>query len=278
MQKREFPGGYNGTILRVNLTSKKIATESIDESFCRKYIGGAGFIAHYLLSEVKPDVDPLGADNKLVFALGPLSGINLAGCARHTVGAKSPLTGGLAKSEVGEHWGAQLKRAGFDALIVEGRSEAPVYLSINNEDVQLKSAEHLWGKKTKETQEAIRSELDDSKIRVAMIGPGGENQVKFACIMHGTFDAAGRGGLGAVMGSKNLKAVAVRGSRMPPITDAEGVKNTINWLKDNMGLVKVFQDFGTGLAMSQFEEVGNLPIRNFAMVSFPVQKKFPRKC
>lgn len=277
MQEKEFPGGYNGTILRVNLTSKKIATESIDESFCRKYIGGAGFIAHYLLSEVKPDVDPLDADNKLIFALGPLSGINLAGCARHTVGAKSPLTGGLVKSEVGEHWGAQLKRAGFDALIIEGRSEAPVYLSIHNDDVQIKSAGHLWGEKTKETQEAIRAELNDAKTRVAMIGPGGENQVKFACIMHGTFDTAGRGGLGAVMGSKNLKAVAVRGSRMPPIADAEGVKKTINWLKDNIGLVKVFQDFGTGLAMSQFEEIGNLPIRNFRDGVFPDAEKISAK-
>ncbi len=275
--QRQLPGGYNGQILRVNLTSKKITTESINESFCRKYLGGAGFVVHYLLKEVDPGIDPLGPDNKLIFALGPLTGLNLAGCARHTVGSKSPLTGGLAKSEVGEHWGAQFKRSGYDALIIEGQAAKPVYLSIRDDQVQIRDAASLWGQPTKETQEAIRSELANENVRVAMIGPGGENQVKFACIMHGTFNTAGRGGLGAVMGSKNLKAVAVRGSRLPPVTDKEAVKKTIHWLKENMDLVKAFQDFGTGLVIPKFEEVGNLPVRNFRDGAFPSADKISAK-
>jgi aldehyde:ferredoxin oxidoreductase len=267
--EQNLPGGYNGKILRVNLTDGKVSTEQINASFCRKYLGGAGFIAYYLLREVKPGIDPLGPENKLIFASGPLTGVTLGGCARHTVGAKSPLTGGIAKSEVGEHWGAQFKRAGFDALIIEGRSDKPVYLWIHNGEAEIKNAAHLWGLNTKETQETIRSELADAKIRAAMIGPGAENMVKYACLMHGLFDAAGRGGMGAVMGSKNLKAVAVRGDNMPPAADNAGVKKMVDWLKENKELYKPFSDYGTGSPMARFEELGNLPIRNFRDSAFP---------
>lgn len=275
--EKQVPGGYNGKVLRVDLTSETVTTEEIDDAFCRKYLGGAGFIAYYLLNEVKPGIDPLGPENKLIFALGPLTGLTLGGCARHGVGAKSPLTGGIAKSEVGENWGAQFKRAGFDALIVEGKANRPVYLWVHNGEVEIKDAAHLWGKKTKETQETIRSELSDARISVAMIGPAGENMVKYACLMHGPFDAAGRGGTGAVMGSKNLKAVAVRGDTMPRINDPDAVKNMVGWLKDNMDLVKAFSDFGTGLPMGRFEKLGNLPIKNFRDGEFPDVDKISAK-
>ena len=189
---QQITGGCNGKVLRVNLTSGTITTENIEDAFYRKYLGGAGFIAYYLLKELKPGIDPLGPDNKLIFALGPLTGLAFPGSARHTVGAKSPLTGGIAKSEVGEYWGSQFKRAGFDTLILEGKAEKPVYLWIHNGDVEIRDAGHLWGKDTKATQETIRSELADTRIRVAMIGPGGENMVRYACLMHGCYDAAGR--------------------------------------------------------------------------------------
>ena len=229
-----------------------------------------------LVTEVKPGVDPLGPENKLVFATGPLTGLSLGGTARHTVGGKSPLTGGIAKAEVGEFWGSQFKRAGFDALIIEGKSKAPVYLWIHNGEVEVKDASHLWGKTTKETQETIRSDLADPRNRVAMIGPGGENMVKYACVMHGLFDAAGRGGMGAVMGSKNLKAIAVRGDSMPPVTSSEGIKALSGWLKENMELVKPFSDLGTGGPMPRFEQLGNLPVRNFRDGGFPsVDKIIP---
>lgn len=269
MGKETPPGGYNGKILRVNLTNQSVRNEEIDGSFCRRYLGGTGFIAYYLLNEVKPGIDPLGPENKLIFGLGPLTGLSLGGCARHTVGAKSPLTGGVAKSEAGEFWGAQLKRAGFDGLVIEGKADRPVYLWIHKGEAEIRDAGHLWGKKTKETQEMIRSELGDRRIRVAMIGPGGENGVRFACLMHGLFDAAGRGGTGAVMGSKNLKAVAVQGDTMPAVADSSGVKGLNAWLKENLDLVKGFADLGTGGPMPRFEKVGNLPVRNFRDSGFP---------
>jgi aldehyde:ferredoxin oxidoreductase len=271
--EKQMPGGYNGKLLRVDLTAGKIATESLDEAFCRRYVGGTGFIIHYLLEEVKPDIDPLSPGNKLIFATGPLTGISLGGAARHAVGAKSPLTGGVAKSEAGEWWGPQFKRSGFDALIVEGKAERPVYLWIHDGEVEIKDGGHLWGKETKETQEAIRSEVGDENARVAMIGPGGENLVRFSCIMHGPYDAAGRGGLGAVMGSKNLKAVAVRGNNLPPVIDAGGVRKVSAWLRENMDLLKGFQTFGTGGAIELFEKAGNLPSHNFGKGSFPNASK-----
>ena len=263
------PGGYNGKILRIDLTKEVTKIENISDSFCRKYIGGTGFIIYYLVNEVNPDIDPMGPENKLIFACGPLTGIPLGGAARHAIGAKSPLTGGVAKSEVGEWWGPQFKRAGFDALIVEGKAEKPVYLWIHNGEVEIKEAGHLWGKETRETQETIRAEVGDDRARLAMIGPGGENLVRYACIMHGLYDAAGRGGLGAVMGSKNLKAVAVRGNNLPPVRDPEGVRELSTWLRENMDLVKGFSDFGTGGAMERFEEAGNVPIRNFSGAGYP---------
>ena len=267
--EQQMPGGYNGKVLRVDLTRERMTIQQIDEAFCRKYLGGAGFIAHYLLAEVNQGIDPLGPENKLIFALGPLTGLPLGGCARHAVGGKSPLTGGIAKAEVGEHWGAQLKRAGFDALIIEGKAKSPVYLHIQAGKATIRDANHLWGKNTKETQESIRAELADSRIRVAMIGPGGENKVKYACIMHGPFDAAGRGGLGAVMGSKNLKALAVRGNEMPPIINGAAISNMARWLKENMDLVKGYKELGTGGPMPRFASVGNLPVRNFRDGTFP---------
>jgi len=265
----KVPGSYNGKVLRVNLSDGNITTEAIDEQFCRKHLGGAGFVAHVLLHEIAPGTDPLSPGNKLVFALGPLTGIALPGSGRHCVGAKSPLTGGIAKSEVGGYWGAELKRAGFDVIIIEGTSPKPVYLWVNKGQASLKDATALWGKKTKETQEAIWAELNDNKARVALIGPGGENYVKYSCIMHGLNEAAGRGGLGAVMGSKNLKAVAVRGGRAPSVANADGVKVIRQWLMDNLNLLAGFSKFGTGAGMNVFEQLGELPVRNFLDTAFP---------
>ena len=265
----QVPNGYNGKILRVNLSDGRVSTEAIDEEFCRKLLGGAGFVAHFLLNEIEPGTDSLSPENKLVFALGPLTGIALPGSARHCVGAKSPLTNGIAKSEVGEFWGAELKRAGLDAIIIQGKAPKPVYLWVNKGEASIRDANQLWGKNTKETQEAIRAELGDNKIRVASIGPGGENLVKYACIMHGLADAAGRGGMGAVMGSKNLKAVAVRGEKMPAVANPNGVKALRQWLRDNRKLVASFSEFGTGAAIPLFEEIGNLPTRNFCDGAFP---------
>ena len=269
MDTAKIPGGYNGKILRVNLSNKNITTEEIDEAFCRKYLGGAGFIAYYLLKELPARVDPLGPENKLIFAAGPLTGIKLSGFARHCIGAKSPLTNTIAKAEAGEFWGSELKAAGFDAVIIEGKADKPVYLWLTDGQAVIKDAAHIWGKNTKETQDTIRAELDDKRIRVGMIGAAGENMVRYACVMHGLYDAAGRGGLGAVMGSKNLKAIAVRGHKPPEIARPEHVKELRDWLVANNARIKLFQDFGSGAYMTPYEASGNLPVRNFRDGLFP---------
>ncbi|UCD09078.1 MAG: hypothetical protein JSU79_00060, partial [Dehalococcoidales bacterium] len=223
-EKNKPVPGYSGKILRVNLSSGDVTTEVLDPLFYRRWIGGAGFVAYYLWKELPPNVDALGPDNKLVFALGPISGLNLPGGARHCIGTKSPLGGNIVKSETGGFWAGEFKRAGYDALIVEGKADKPVYLYITDKKVSIKDAGHLWGKDTKEAEEAIRADNDDNKIASCLIGPAGENMVRYSCIMSGLKDAAGRGGSGAVMGSKNLKAVAVRGHKAPKVADSEKFK------------------------------------------------------
>ena len=262
-----FPGGYNGKILRVNLSTGSSSIEPITEQFCRKYLGGAGFVAYFLWKELKPGIDALSPDNKLVFALGPISGLLLPGAARNCIGAKSPMSGGIAKSECGGFWAAELKRAGFDAIIIEGKADKPVYLWVHDGEVSIRDAAHLWGKTTMETEAAVREELGDAKIHLAMIGPGGENLVRYACIMEGCKDAGGRGGLGAVMGSKNLKAVAVRGHNLPRVANPEKVKEIRQRMVANK---HPLSNFGTGGPDMMFHESsGNLPVRNFKAGLFP---------
>ena len=217
-------------ILRVDLSTGTVSNEERDERYYRKWLGGSGLIAQILLTEVPENVDALGPENKLVFALSPVVGTGVYATSRNGAGAKSPLSGGIALCQSGEHWAVELKKAGYDVLIVEGKSEKPVYLYIKDGEISIRDAGKLWGLLTKETQNAIREELGDKRVRVAMIGPGGESLLPFACIMNGPFDAAGRGGLGAVMGSKNLKAIAVRGTGRPRVYDREAVKAFNNWL------------------------------------------------
>jgi len=259
-----MPFGYAGKILRVNLSTGDISVEERDERFCRRYLGSTGLIAYTLLKEVPPRIDPFDPQNKLIFALGPVAGAPLAGAGRNSVGAKSPLTFGFGKAEVGGHWGAEFRRTGYDGLIVEGRAKRPVYLWITDERVEIRDAAHLWGQPTKETQERIRQELGDERIRVAGIGPGGERRVRFACIINDLKDAAGRTGMGAVMGSKNLKAVAVRGRKAPQLADGEKVRSIARWLADNyQTLAANLHQFGTGSGMDAGRLSGNLPTRNF---------------
>ena len=202
--------GYNNKILRVNLTNGTTSVEIPDELVLRRFVGGAGLVTYYLMKELKPRTEPLSPENKLIMAGGPLTGIPLSGSGRNCVGSISPLTNGLAKSEVGGFFGAEMMHSGFDAIIIEGRSPKPVYLWVKDGVAEIRDASKYWGMMTKETQEGIREELGDNRIRLAMIGPGGENMVRFACVINDLKEAAGRGGTGAVMGSKNLKAVAVQ--------------------------------------------------------------------
>ena len=268
------PGGFNGKILRIDLSKKTVTVELKDDKFYRKNLGGSGFITFILLNELKAGIDPLGPENKLIFALGPTTGTTVIGSGRNAIGAKSPLTGGIALSHVGEFWGAELKKAGFDAVIVEGKSDKPVYISILDGDVNIRDASHLWGMNTKETQQTIRTELGDEKIRAALIGPAGENQVPYACVMNGLYDAAGRGGMGAVMGSKNLKALVVRGHTTPQVADPEGLITLNKWIANDIlndfWLPGVIKEYGTGgPEIEGFVEVGHLPVNNWRGGAFP---------
>ena len=269
-----MPNGYNGRILRVNLSSGKLSTEEYPDSFYRQYFGGEGLIAYFLVKELPAGVEPLGPENKLIFAAGPITGVPAGGCGRHSVGAKSPLTGGFGEADSGGYWGAELKMAGFDAVIVEGRAEKPVYLFIKDGEASLKDAGHLWGMKALECQIAIREELADLNIKVAQIGPAGENLVRFASVMNDLDAAAGRTGMGAVMGSKNLKAIACRGTRHLPLADPEAVREIARWIRDNAPVtIKRMRDLGTAQIVDSLNGLGGLPTRNFQFGAFEGAEK-----
>ena len=194
--------GYWNKILHVRLDERRTWMEAPGDTFYRRYAGGRGLIGHYLLKHVPAGADPLGPDNLLIFAPGVATGAPVPGAGRHSVGAKSPLTNGFGESESGGFWGAELKRAGWDALLVHGVSAEPVYLWIDGDDVQFRDARHLWGRVTGDVEEAIALELGDPRIKVAQIGPAGERLVRFPCIVNDLNEVAGRTGMGAVMGSK----------------------------------------------------------------------------
>ena len=205
--------GTNGTILRVDLTAGSISTESFDDGFYRRYPGGKALAAYHLLRELRPGVDPLGPENLLVLATGLLTGAPISTATRFNAIARSPLTGGFGESEAGGYWGPELKMAGLDAILVTGRSPDPVYLWVKDGVAEIRDARHLWGQDPPAVQAAIREELGDRLVRVLQIGRAGENRVRYAMLMNELRHYNGRTGMGAVMGSKNLRAVAVRGSR-----------------------------------------------------------------
>ncbi|MEE9398867.1 MAG: aldehyde ferredoxin oxidoreductase family protein [Dehalococcoidales bacterium] len=263
-----MPYGYNGKILRVDLSSGKLTTEEFPENFYRQYFGGEGFVGYFLLKELPRGVDPLGPGNKLILAAGPLTGVPVGGCGRHSVGGKSPLTGGFGEAEAGGYWGAELKMTGFDAVIVEGKAEKPVYLFIRDGKANLQDARHLWGMKVLECQDAIRQELGDPGIRVLQIGPAGEKLVRFACVSNDLDAFAGRTGMGAVMGSKNLKAVACRGHQRLSLADPQSVSDIARWVKNNSPInIKEMRDLGTARVVQGLNGLGGLPTRNFQVGS-----------
>jgi aldehyde:ferredoxin oxidoreductase len=261
--------GYTDRILRVNLSDEKITIENPGESFQRRYFGGRGLISYYLLKELPPHCDPLGPKNLLVFACGPITGAPISGGGRNSVGAKSPLTNAYGEAEAGGYWGAELKRAGYDAVIVEGKSDKPVYLSIDNDGAEILSASELWGLGTLKTEEMIRKGSKKS-VRVAQIGPGGERLVRYAVVINDMTHVAGRCGMGAVMGSKNLKAISVKGEERVGIADSNRLKSLAEWMKENIAkLMSNLHTYGTGSWMDVYEHTGNLPVNNFRDGLFP---------
>ncbi|PYM16585.1 MAG: aldehyde ferredoxin oxidoreductase [Candidatus Rokuibacteriota bacterium] len=261
--------GYWNKILHVNLGDRTTWIEEPGDLFFRRYAGGRGLIAHYLLKYVPKDADPLGPDNILVIAPGVLTGAPVPGAGRHSVGAKSPLTGFFGESESGGFWGAELKRAGWDGIVIHGVSPTPVYLWINEGAVEFRDAAHLWGHITGEVEETIVAELGDPRIRVAQIGPAGENLVRFACIANDLNEVAGRTGMGAVMGSKKLKAIAVRGKTPVKIADPKALNAVAKWVSGTMDQNhRAFHEFGTGAAMQGKNLEGGMPTLNYRLGAF----------
>jgi len=260
----QTPGGYNGKILRVNLSDGSISVEEPDDKFYRRYFGGTGFTGYYLLKELEPGIDPLGPDNKLIFSAGVITGIPCAGSARSGVGSKSPLTGGFGDSQAGGFWPAELKRAGWDAIIIEGKAANPVYLWINDDKVEIRDASHLWGKATKVVERQIQSELGDRRVRVAQIGPAGEKLVRYACIFNDLNHTYGRDGHGAVMGSKMLRAIAVRGLQTLPLANPERIRREARrCAADLKERPQPRTAHGTAGGLIVLSSIGQLPTRNF---------------
>jgi aldehyde:ferredoxin oxidoreductase len=256
--------GYTGKILKVDLTKGKIDIEEPDELFYRKYLGGNGFVAYYLLKEMPVGADPLGPDNLLILAAGPITGVPIAGSGRSAVGGKSPLTGGYGESDVGGYFGAEMRRAGFDAVVVTGKSEEPIYLWLHDGKAELRPADHLWGTTTGVCQEAVRAELGERTARLAMIGPAGENLIRYACVINDLKHAAGRTGIGAVMGSKKLKCVAAKGRTAIPLADSDAVMSMSKYMVDNWkDKAWSMHELGTSGGVNGLNSRGVLPTRNF---------------
>ena len=261
-----MPYGYNGKILRVDLSKEEIAIEEHDEYFYRTYMGGATLGAYYLLKEQKAGVDPLSPENIIVFACSVVTGTPAPGFSRSAIISKSPLTGAIADSQVGGFWGPELKFASYDAIVIKGKAENPVYLFIQDGEVKIRKAAHLWGKTTGEVEQIIHKEHSDSRIRILAIGCAGENLVRFASVLSDCKHAAGRLGMGAIMGSKNLKAIAVRGHSKIKMKDEETVRKWARWFSRNFINNPVnygLHNLGTGEILLNLNADGQLPTRNF---------------
>ncbi|MGM0383720.1 MAG: aldehyde ferredoxin oxidoreductase family protein [Thermodesulfobacteriota bacterium] len=261
-------GGYMGKILRVDLSTGKISTEPLNEQLAKDFIGARGYAVKIFSDEVNPKIDPLGPENKLIFATGPLTLTSSPAGSRYDVVTKSPLNNTIAGSNSGGFWGPELKKAGYDMIIVEGKAEKPVYLWVSEDKVELKDAAHLVGKDTSETTDTIIKDLGgDKQIKVSCIGPAGENLVKFSCIINEKARAAGRTGVGAVMGSKNLKAIAARGRKKVPIAHEEKYKEVLKVAMDKVKANPVTSQglptYGTMVLNNIINQNGLYPTRNF---------------
>ncbi|HSR10964.1 MAG TPA: aldehyde ferredoxin oxidoreductase family protein [Thermodesulfobacteriota bacterium] len=254
---------YAGKILHVDLTAEKFREENLSPERIRKFIGGRGINADILFAATRPGIDPLGEDNVLIFGTGALTGTFAPSSGRMTITAKGPATNLYLKSSVGGHFAPELKFAGYDFLVIRGKAERPVYLWIQDGKASIRDAARLWGKDVQETEHLIEDDLKEDRVEIACIGQAGENLVKFAAIMVG-HNSAGRGGLGAVMGAKKLKAVAVRGSRPVEIAQPEGFKNL------SLRALNTLAGFEGRKGLSQYGTAGLVPMRNETRL-FPVK-------
>ncbi len=261
-----FGGGYAGQILYVDLTDGSIQKKPLSREFALKYIGGRGFSSRILLDELKPGTDPLSPDNLVILATGPLNGTPAPSASRLIVAAKSPLTGALGDASSGGYWAPELKYTGFDAIVFRGRSTKPVYLWVEDGKAVLRSAEHLWGKRIHQTSELLKEEIGDDDIHICAIGPGGENLVRYACVVTDEESVGGRCGVGTVMGSKHLKAVVVRGSHDVAIADPKRFKDAVDTYRETLqGEVwtETLRRLGTPNLVAHRQKLGIWGAKNF---------------
>ena len=264
---------WAGKILRVNLTAGTVKSEPLNMKWAKEYIGSRGLATKYYVEEVDAKIDPLSTANKIIWATGPLTGTMASTGGRYTVVTKGPLTGAIACSNSGGYWGAELKMAGWDMVIFEGASAKPVYLYINDDVAELRDASALWGHSVWETEETLKKLHQDPLVRVSSIGLAGENKVLFAAVVNDLHRAAGRSGVGAVMGSKNLKAIAVRGTKgVGNIADPKAFMQVTaekkKILHDNAVTGQGLPTYGTQVLMNVINEIGALPTRNHRDVAF----------
>ena len=263
------------TVFYVDLTRGTIETKTLPEDVYRKYPGGSALAAYLLMQSIPAGADPLGPDNVLVMAVSPLTGLAISGQSRMTACARSPLTGAIGDSQCGGFFPAEMRAAGAEAIVFTGQAKEPVYLWLNDGKAELRPAKHLWGKVTAEVDSMLKKEIGDEKVEIAQIGPAGENLVRFAAIMNMVNRANGRTGLGAVMGSKRLKAVVVRGSKSPKPAEPVAFRGLVKRLKDlqaaNPGIVW-FGEYGTAGVLAIQDKVGGLPTRNYNEGTFELAK------
>jgi len=266
--------GYYDSYARVDLTTGIVTRQRFSEETYRKFIGGAGIGTYILHTETGRDTDPLGPENVLTFNTGPLVGTKAPSFGRIHVVTKSPLTGGYGEADAGGRFGPAVRKAGFDGLIITGKAEKPVYLVLNNSEVQIKDASHLWGKDTYECDEILRAEYGKTAV-TANIGIAGESLSRMAAIMTGGKSArpAARGGLGAVMGSKNLKAIVASGNMKAPVAAGDEFKEFCSrWSKDLKALLQIVHDHGTACNVEFSAETGDMPVKNWTEGEFPGTK------
>ena len=271
MSRAKLYKGYTRKLLRVNLTHRTVRVEEIPNAQLLKFIGGAGLAARMLYDELEPGIDPLSHRNKVIFMTGPLAGTIAPTGSRIGVYTKSPLTGGFFHSSAGGSFAAELKFAGYDGVVIEGSSEKPVYLFIGNGGAELRSAAHLWGEMTYRAHELLKVDIGDEAVQSAVIGPAGERKVRFASVIVGG-RALGRGGIGAVLGSKNFKGIAVRGTGRVEVDDMEATLKTtqelINLMRSNPTTGQSLVHFGTPVLVNANNNLGVFGSRNWQQETF----------
>ena len=264
--------GWHNKVLRVNLTAGTCESEPLNMEWANRYLGQRGLATKYLSEEIDPRVDPLSADNKIIFATGPLTGTMASTGGRYSVITKGPLTGCIACSNSGGYWGAELKFAGWDMVIIEGRADTPVYLHIENDKAELLSAAEIWGKSTWDTEPYLKAKHQNPQMRVTSIGVASEKGCLYGAVVNDLHRAAGRSGVGTVMGSKKLKAIAVRGTGGVPVDDPKSFMKAVNEGKKVLAESPVtgqgLPTYGTQVLMNIVNEVGAMPTRNWREVQF----------